>query len=74
MAEAGKIATERLERALAAAAQLALQDEAFLPIFERLQNEFAALSRKNDLLSQARRIAEAHKEKATSDSPELEMQ
>ena len=74
MAEVGKITTERLERALAAAAQLALQDEAFLPIFERLQNEFAALGRKNDLLSQARRIAEAHKEKATSDSPELEMQ
>ena len=29
MAEAGKITTERLERASAAAAQLALQDKAF---------------------------------------------
>ena len=37
MAEAGKITAERLERALAAAAQLALQDETVLPIFERLQ-------------------------------------
>ena len=71
---AGEITAAQLERALVTIAELVLENEAYLPIFERLNNELSALRAKRDLLAQARRIVDAHRPAITSDSLEPEMQ
>lgn len=74
MVTAGEITAAQLERALVTIAELALENEAYLPIFERLNNELSAMRAKRDLLAQARRIVDAHRPAITSDSLEPEMQ
>ena len=74
MVTAGEITAAQLERALVTIAELALENEAYLPIFERLNNELSAMRAKRDLLAQAQRIVDAHRPAITSDSPAPEMQ
>ena len=74
MVTAGEITAAQLERALVPIAELALENAAYLPIFERLSNELSAVCAKADLLAQARRIVDAHRPAITSDSLEPEMQ
>jgi hypothetical protein len=55
--EGGEITVARLERALETVAVLLLEDEVYLPIFERLEAELAEARRTASTLDRARRIA-----------------
>ncbi|WP_370213440.1 hypothetical protein [Roseovarius sp.] len=43
-------------------AVLVLHDPAFLPIFERIENEIALLTDRDDAISRARAVAALHKQ------------
>jgi hypothetical protein len=53
----GDITVARLERALETVAVLLIEDEVYLPIFERLERELAEARKTADTLERARRIA-----------------
>ena len=44
----------RLQAALSKVASLVIEDPVYLPIFERLEDELAALAQQNDALTRAR--------------------
>ena len=52
-----EITVARLERALETVAVLLVEDEVYLPIFERLEAELAEARKTADTLDRARRIA-----------------
>jgi len=52
-----EITVARLERALETVAVLLIEDEVYLPIFERLEAELAEARRTASTLDRARRIA-----------------
>jgi hypothetical protein len=53
----GEVSIARLERALETVAVLLLEDEVYLPIFERLESELAEARKTANTLDRARRIA-----------------
>ena len=55
--ESGAVTIARLERALETVAVLLVEDEVYLPIFERLEAELIDARKTADTLDRARRIA-----------------
>ena len=55
----GEVTVARLERALETVAVLVVEDEVYLPIFERLEKELTEARRTADTLERARSIARA---------------
>ena len=53
----GEVTVARLERALQTVAVLLIEDEVYLPIFERLETELIDARRTADTLERARSIA-----------------
>ena len=53
----GEVTVARLERALETVAVLLIEDEVYLPIFERLEAELIDARKTADTLERARRIA-----------------
>jgi hypothetical protein len=53
----GEVSIARLERALETVAVLLLEDEVYLPIFERLESELAEARKTANTLERARQIA-----------------
>jgi len=54
-----EVTVARLERALQTVAVLLIEDEVYLPIFERLEKELTEARKTADTLDRARRIARA---------------
>ncbi|MCA1777597.1 MAG: hypothetical protein LC676_18895 [Loktanella sp.] len=50
-----------LQSAYRKVAALVLQDPVYLPIFERIEREIAAMEAKGDVISRARAVAARHK-------------
>ena len=53
------VTEDRIEKALAKVAGWVVEDPAFLPIFERLEQELAAIRRQSDALTRAHTLAQS---------------
>lgn len=51
------ILRNRLENALATVAQLVIEDPVYIPVFERVEQELAALDAQSETIFRAREIA-----------------
>lgn len=56
-----KVTLDELQKMHRMAATLVINDPAYLPIFERIEQELAILHNKDDAISRARAIADLHK-------------
>ena len=55
-----QITTDRLNNALSVVAKLVMEDEIYLPIFERLEAEIAAIRLRDNAFLRAKAIANGH--------------
>lgn len=66
------VTVERVRNALVIVARLTAEDPRVLPIFMRLETEYAKLLAERDALARARRIAETGQVEITRSSPPTE--